>query len=81
MLNTFYLIVASKGGVKGERSQGRKVVASVMTKNQRLFAKAKKMTKLKNKPTPTHGWCRSGVPKIATPAKGVDPEKTEEVWL
>jgi hypothetical protein len=53
MLSTFYLIVASEGGVKGERSEGRKVVASVKTKNQHPFAKAKKMTKPKNKPTPT----------------------------
>jgi hypothetical protein len=53
MLNTFYLIVASEGGVKGEWiKEDTKVVASVKTKNQRSLAKAKKMTKRKNKPTP-----------------------------
>jgi hypothetical protein len=55
MLNTFYLIITSegRGGVKGERSkEDTKVVASVKTNNQRPLAKAKKMTKPKNKPTP-----------------------------
>jgi hypothetical protein len=52
MLNTFYRIIASEGGVKGERSQGRKDVASFKTKNQHSPMKTKKMTKPKNKPTP-----------------------------
>jgi hypothetical protein len=48
MLNTFYLVVATERGVKAERSQGRKVVASAKTKNQHSLAKAKKKTKPKN---------------------------------
>jgi hypothetical protein len=52
MLNTFYRIIASEGGVTGERSQGRKDVASFKTKNQHSPVKTKNMTKPKNKPTP-----------------------------
>jgi hypothetical protein len=47
MLNTFYLVIGSRG-----RSQGRKDVASVKIMNQRPPVKTKKMTKPKNKPTP-----------------------------
>jgi hypothetical protein len=53
MLNTFYLIIASKSGAKGEQSEeDTKVVAFVKTKNQRPPVKTKTMTKPKNKPTP-----------------------------
>jgi hypothetical protein len=53
MLNTFYLVITSEGRSQGQQSEeDTKVDASVKTKNQRPLAKAKKMTKLKNKPTP-----------------------------
>jgi hypothetical protein len=47
-------------------------VASVKTKGQSQPVKTKKMTKLKNKPVPK--MVRKWVPKIATPAKSVDPK-------
>jgi hypothetical protein len=47
-------------------------VASVKTKGQNLPVKTKKMTKPKNKPVPK--MVRKWVPKIATPAKSVDPK-------
>jgi hypothetical protein len=46
-------------------------VASVMTKEQKSPVKTKKMTKPENKPVPK--MVRKWVPKIATPAKSVDP--------
>jgi hypothetical protein len=48
------------------------VVASVKTKGQSQHVKTKNTTKPKNKPVPkmVHKW----VPKIATPAKSVDPK-------
>jgi hypothetical protein len=48
------------------------VVASVKTKRQIQPVKTKNMTKLKNKPVPK--MVRKWVPKIATPAKSVDPK-------
>jgi hypothetical protein len=36
--------------------------------------KTKKMTKAKNKPTPKPRMVQKWVPKIATPAKSVDPK-------
>jgi hypothetical protein len=50
----------------------KEVVASVKTKEQKPPVKTKKMTKLENKPVTK--MVRKWVPKIATPAKSVDPE-------
>jgi hypothetical protein len=47
-------------------------VASVKTKEQKPSVKTKKMTKPGNKPVPK--MVRKWVPKIATPAKSVDPK-------
>jgi hypothetical protein len=47
-------------------------VAAVKTKEQKPPVKTKKMTKLENKPVPK--MVRKWVPKIATPAKSVDPK-------
>jgi hypothetical protein len=47
-------------------------VASVKTKEQKPPVKTKKVTKLENKPVPK--MVRKWAPKIATPAKSVDPE-------
>jgi hypothetical protein len=47
------------------------VVASVKTKEESQPMKTKKMTKPKNKPVSK--MVRKWVPKIATPAKSVDP--------
>jgi hypothetical protein len=49
----------------------KEVVASVKTKRQSQLVKTKNMTKPKNKPVPK--MVRKWVPKIATPAKSVDP--------
>jgi hypothetical protein len=46
-------------------------VASVKTKEQKPPLKTKKITKLENKPVPKMVW--KWVPKIATPAKSIDP--------
>jgi hypothetical protein len=50
----------------------KEVVASVKTKGQSQHVKTKNMTKPKNKPVPK--MVRKWVPKIATPAKSVDPK-------
>jgi hypothetical protein len=50
----------------------KEVVASVKIKEQKPSVKTKKMTKLENKPAPK--MVRKWVPKIATPAKSVDPK-------
>jgi hypothetical protein len=47
-------------------------VASVKTKDEKLLVKIKKMTKPEDKPVPK--MVRKWVPKIATPAKSVDPK-------
>jgi hypothetical protein len=47
-------------------------VASVKTKEEKPPVKTKKMTKPEDKPVPK--MVRKWVPKIATPAKSVDPE-------
>jgi hypothetical protein len=47
-------------------------VASVKTKEQRPPVKTKKMTKPENKPVPKMVW--KWVPKMAMPAKSVDPK-------
>jgi hypothetical protein len=50
----------------------KEVVASVKTKRQSQPMKTKNMSKPKNKPVPKMVW--KWVPKIATPAKSVDPK-------
>jgi hypothetical protein len=50
----------------------KEVVASVKTNEESQPVKTKKMTKTKNKPAPK--MVRKWVPKIATPAKSVDPK-------
>jgi hypothetical protein len=50
----------------------KEVVASVKTKGQSQPVKTKNMTKSKNKPVPK--MVRKWVPKIAMPAKSVDPK-------
>jgi hypothetical protein len=50
----------------------KEVVASVKTKRQSQAVKTKNMTKPKNKPVPK--MVRKWVPKIATPARSVDPK-------
>jgi hypothetical protein len=57
---------------KKEAKKFKKVVASVKTKEQKPPVKTKKMTKTENKPVPK--MVRKWVPKIATPAKSVDPK-------
>jgi hypothetical protein len=50
----------------------KELVASVKTKGQSQPVRTKKMTKPKNKPVPKT--VRKWVPKIAMPAKSVDPK-------
>jgi hypothetical protein len=50
----------------------KEVVASVKTKGQSQPVKTKKKTKPENKPMPK--MVQKWVPKIATPAKSVDPK-------
>jgi 23S rRNA maturation mini-RNase III len=50
----------------------KKVVASVKTKGQSQHVTTKNMTKPMNKPVPK--MVQKWVPKIATPAKSVDPK-------
>jgi hypothetical protein len=57
---------------KKEVKKVKEVVASVKTKEQKPPVKTKKMTKPENKPVPKV--VRKWVPKIAMPAKSVDPE-------
>jgi hypothetical protein len=47
-------------------------VASVKTKEEKPAVKTKKMTKTEDKPAPK--MVRKWVPKIATPAKSIDPK-------
>jgi ethanolamine utilization cobalamin adenosyltransferase len=57
---------------KKKAKEIKEVVASVKIKEQKPPVKTKKMTKLENKPAPK--MVRKWVPKIATPAKSVDPK-------
>jgi hypothetical protein len=57
---------------KKEVKKVKQVVAFVKTKEQKPPVKTKKMTKPENKPAPK--MVRKCVPKIATPAKSVDPK-------
>jgi hypothetical protein len=50
----------------------KEIVASVKTKEEKPPVKTKKMTKPEDKPVPKMVW--KWVPKIATPAKSVDPK-------
>jgi protein subunit release factor B len=50
----------------------KEFIASLKTKEQKPPVKTKKMTKLENKPMPK--MVLKWVPKIATPAKSVDPK-------
>jgi hypothetical protein len=68
-----------KEGLKKKKESKKKdvkkikeVVASVKTKEQKPPVKTKKMTKLENKPMPK--MVRKWVPKIAKPAKSIDPK-------
>jgi hypothetical protein len=57
---------------KKEVKEIKEVVASVKIKEQKPPVKTKKMTKPESKPAPK--MVRKWVPKIATPAKSVDPK-------
>jgi hypothetical protein len=57
---------------KKEVKKIKEVVASVKVKEQKPPVKTKTMTKPENKPAPK--MVRKWVPKIATPAKSVDPK-------
>jgi hypothetical protein len=57
---------------KKEVKKVKEVVASIKTKEQKPPVKTKKMTKPENKPAPK--MVRKWVPKIAMPAKSVDPK-------
>jgi hypothetical protein len=57
---------------KKEVKKVKEVVASVKIKEQKPPMKTKKMTKPENKPAPK--MVRKWVPKIATPAKSIDPK-------
>jgi hypothetical protein len=57
---------------KKEVKKIKEVVASVKTKEQKPPVKTKKMTKPEHKPMPK--MVQKWVPKIATPAKSVDPK-------
>jgi hypothetical protein len=57
---------------KKEVKKIKEDVASVKTKEQKPHVKTKKMTKPENKPVPK--MVRKWVPKIETPAKGIDPK-------
>jgi hypothetical protein len=64
--------VVKKEPKKKDMKKIKEVVASLKTKEQKPPVKTKKMTKPENKPVPQ--MVRKWVPKIATPAKGVDPK-------
>jgi hypothetical protein len=55
-----------------QRNKIKEVVAFVRTKEQKSPVKTKQMTKLENKPV--HKMVRKWVPKIAMPAKSIDPK-------
>jgi hypothetical protein len=57
---------------KKEVKKIKEVVASIKTKEQKPPVNTKKMTKPENKPVPM--MVRKWVPKIATPAKSIDPK-------
>jgi hypothetical protein len=57
---------------KKDANKIKEDVASVKTKEQKPPVKTKKMSKPENKPVPK--MVRKWVPKIATPAKSIDPK-------
>jgi hypothetical protein len=61
---------------KKEVKEIKEVVASVKIKEQKPPMKNKTMTKPENKPAPK--MVRKWVPKIATPAKSIDPKQSSE---
>jgi hypothetical protein len=61
-----------EGPKKKEVKKVKEVVAPVKIKEQKSPVKTKKMTKPENKPAPK--MVRKWVPKIAMPAKSVDPK-------
>jgi hypothetical protein len=61
-----------KEELKKEVTKTKEVVAFVKIKEQKPSVNTKKMTKPENKPAPK--MVRKWVPKIATPAKSVDPK-------
>jgi hypothetical protein len=61
-----------EGPKKNEVKKVKEVVAPVKIKEQKSPVKTKKMTKPENKPAPK--MVRKWVPKIAMPAKSVDPK-------
>jgi hypothetical protein len=61
-----------KKELKKDLKKIKEVVASVKTKEEKPPVKTKKMTKPEDKPVPK--MMRKWVPKIATPAKSVDPK-------
>jgi hypothetical protein len=68
-----------KEGLKKKKESKKKdvkkikeVVASVKTKEEKRLVRTKKMTKPEDKPVPK--MVRKWVPKIAMPAKSVDPK-------
>jgi hypothetical protein len=64
--------IATEGPEFKMLSHYMKEVASVKTKRQSQPVKTKKLTKPEKKPVPK--MVRKWVPKIATPAKSVDPK-------
>jgi hypothetical protein len=61
-----------KESKKKDVKKDKEDVASVKTKEEKPPVKTKKMTKAEDKPVPK--MVRNWVPKIATPAKSVDPK-------
>jgi hypothetical protein len=57
---------------KNDVKKVKEDVASIKTKEEKLPVKTKKMTKPEDKPVPK--MVRKWVPKIAMPAKSVDPK-------
>jgi hypothetical protein len=57
---------------KKEVKKMKEIVASIKKKEQKPPMRTKKLTKTRNKPAPKMVW--KWVPKIATPAKSIDPK-------
>jgi hypothetical protein len=81
MLNTFYLVIGSRGRSQG-RMKRRRHKSCCIHQDQESTLACKGQKRWLSRRINLHwsqGWCKSGAPKIATPAKSVDPEKREEV--
>jgi hypothetical protein len=59
---------------KKEATRIKEVVASVKIKEQKPPVQTEKITKPKNKHAPKPKMAQKWVPKIATPAKTIDPK-------